>query len=248
MTDPPSIGLNAIERAAHRSFAKDASSHKEIEITIHEITPTAPDWAFARTESRSTAKTKTTKRVDTGDEGGREEGGDGGAAEEEAATTTTTTKVKGKASVKSKAKNKTERKKLPPRSSSSSNRHEKAEPSPSPSQPQQKSINHLPPPTAPGKYSPRSSQDLFILQKIKLADQRADGQGQIWEWRVARYCCNNYNHFDDDNDSKGGGDSDSDSDALTEVPPSSDVRRKRDKEEAEAETETDVGTDIMMEE
>ena len=33
-----------------------------------------------------------------------------------------------------------------------------------------------------------ASQALVIFQKIKIAEQRADGEGAVWQWRLARSC------------------------------------------------------------
>ena len=29
-------------------------------------------------------------------------------------------------------------------------------------------------------------RELWILQRVKTADQRSDGGGELWEWRVGR--------------------------------------------------------------
>ena len=36
-----------------------------------------------------------------------------------------------------------------------------------------------------------TNQALVIFQKIKVAEQRADGEGEVWEWRLARCCSSN---------------------------------------------------------
>lgn len=143
MTHPPSIGHDAIERTINNLLARShdapATSDFNTTIDIQEITPTAPDWAFARTESTRRNNTTTTRTLASASGRGRGKGGGRGEGRNTSTTTTTTTSQ-----------------------------------------------------TPSSNNDTNTIQELFILQKIKLAEQRSDGQGQLWGWRIARWCSHSH--------------------------------------------------------
>ena len=36
-----------------------------------------------------------------------------------------------------------------------------------------------------------ANQTLLVFQKVKVGEQRGDGEGEVWEWRLARTCSSN---------------------------------------------------------